>query len=444
MPPVFAKAFAARKVFLTGHTGFKGSWLAIWLHHLGARVTGYSLAPPTEPSNFAPRPCAIYLAGHYEADVRDQAALNEAVARTRPEVVFHLAAQALVRESYQSPRETFDVNVLGTVGVLEAVRAMGRPCAVVVVTSDKCYENREQVWGYREIDPLGGHDPYSASKGAAEIVVAAYRRSFFPPAALDRHGVKLATARAGNVIGGGDWAKDRIIPDMVRHLVAGQPVPVRNPRGGAALAARLGAARRLFDAGRPDATIRRFPLVRSLELRPPAGRGNPGWPVGRVVPAGLGRGHMAGRQSTQSAARSRRVAVERRQGAAPTRLAAAVATGRSRAADRSLVSAVLSRRAIRRPRSVPCRHRRLRVRRSPGSFRQIGADRRRASNAARHAILRRQAARPRAHSGLVGTAARPAHLRHRRDGVLRRLALAEFRLGQRGIRASAPGRRLVA
>ncbi len=230
MSPSIAEAFAGRSVFLTGQTGFKGSWLAIWLHRLGARVAGYSLPPPTEPSNFQASAVRDLLSAHYEADVRDQAALNAAVAETQPDVVFHLAAQSLVRESYQNPRHTFEVNVLGTVGVLEAVRAAGRPCAVVVVSSDKCYENVEQVWGYREIDPLGGFDPYSASKGAVEIVAAAYRRSFFHPDALERHGVKLATARAGNVIGGGDWAKDRIIPDIVAHLAAGQPVPVRSPK----------------------------------------------------------------------------------------------------------------------------------------------------------------------------------------------------------------------
>jgi CDP-glucose 4,6-dehydratase len=229
MSPSIAAAFAGRSVFLTGHTGFKGSWLAIWLHRLGARVAGYSLPPPTEPSNFQASAVRGLLSAHYEADVRDQAGLNAAVAETQPDVVLHLAAQSLVRESYRDPRHTFEVNVLGAVGVLEAVRAMGRPCVVVVVSSDKCYENVEQVWGYREIDPLGGFDPYSASKGAVEIVAAAYRRSFFHPDALDRHGVKLATARAGNVIGGGDWAKDRIIPDIVAHLAAGQPVPVRSP-----------------------------------------------------------------------------------------------------------------------------------------------------------------------------------------------------------------------
>jgi CDP-glucose 4,6-dehydratase len=228
MPPL-AESFAGRSVFLTGHTGFKGSWLAVWLHHLGAKVAGYALAPPTEPSNFRAADVRSLLWKHFEADVRDAAALDEAVKSAAPDVIFHLAAQSLVRESYVNPRHTFDVNVLGTLGLLDAVRAMGRPCAVIVVTSDKCYENREQMWGYREIDPLGGYDPYSASKGAAEIAVAAYRRSFFPTHRLAEHGVKLATARAGNVIGGGDWAKDRIITDIVRHLEAVEPVPVRSP-----------------------------------------------------------------------------------------------------------------------------------------------------------------------------------------------------------------------
>ena len=224
-----AETFAGRSVFVTGHTGFKGSWLAIWLHRLGARVTGYALPPPTEPDNFFASGVRDLLAEHYVADVRNADSLSQAIADARPDVIFHLAARALVQESYLTPRETFDVNIMGTVGVLDAVRSVGRPCAVVVVSSDKCYENREHVWGYREIDPMGGYDPYSASKGAVEIVTAAYRRSFFPPGRLGEHGVKVATVRAGNVIGGGDWAKDRIIPDAVRHLQAGEPVPVRNP-----------------------------------------------------------------------------------------------------------------------------------------------------------------------------------------------------------------------
>ena len=218
-----------RPVFVTGHTGFKGSWLALWLAELGARVTGYSLAPPTQPSNFEATHLRDSLAGHYEADIRDGARLSAALAACRPEVVFHLAAQALVRTGYDSPRETFEVNVIGTASLLDAVRELKRPCVVVVITSDKCYENREQVWGYRENDPMGGYDPYSASKGAAELLVAAYRRSFFNLDRLAQHGVRLSTARAGNVIGGGDWGKNRIVTDMVLSLSKRQPVPVRSP-----------------------------------------------------------------------------------------------------------------------------------------------------------------------------------------------------------------------
>ena len=226
----FAEPFARRSVFVTGHTGFKGSWLAIWLTRLGARVAGYALSPPTEPSNFVASGVRQLLAAHDEADVRDAARLADAIDRADPDVVFHLAAQPLVRASYARPLETFDVNVIGTAAVLDAVRSRAKPCVVVVVTSDKCYENPPRDGGYRETDPLGGCDPYSASKGAAEIVAAAYRRSFFNPETVARHGVKLATARAGNVIGGGDWAQDRILCDAVRSLVAGKAVPVRCPK----------------------------------------------------------------------------------------------------------------------------------------------------------------------------------------------------------------------
>ncbi|MDD4018331.1 MAG: CDP-glucose 4,6-dehydratase [Kiritimatiellae bacterium] len=218
-----------KRVFLTGHTGFKGSWLALWLRRLGAEVYGYSLPPPTSPSNYALARVGDALTGETIADIRDRDRMAAAVAAFKPDALFHLAAQPLVRDSYAMPYETFEVNVMGTASVLDAVRAAGHPCAVVCITTDKCYENREQVWGYRECDPMGGHDPYSASKGAAEILIASYRRSFFHPADLARHGVQLASARAGNVVGGGDWAKDRIVTDMVAALAAGRPVPVRNP-----------------------------------------------------------------------------------------------------------------------------------------------------------------------------------------------------------------------
>ncbi len=223
-------AWQGRSVFVTGHTGFKGSWLTIWLRHLGAQVTGYSLPAPTEINNFAASNVRSLLRAHHEADVRDYRQLQRAIEESRPDVIFHLAAQTLVRESYRDPRQTFEVNVMGTVNVLETVRQLNRPCVVIVVTSDKCYENGGEATPHSEADPLGGHDSYSASKGAAEIVTAAYLRSFFPPEELASHSIKVASVRAGNAIGGGDWANDRIIPDTVRALRVQQPVMLRNPR----------------------------------------------------------------------------------------------------------------------------------------------------------------------------------------------------------------------
>jgi CDP-glucose 4,6-dehydratase len=228
--PELRRAYAGKRVLLTGHTGFKGGWLALWLADLGAEVTGYALAPDAMPS--------LYLAAGVEralrsviADVRDLPRLRAVVDEAKPDYVFHLAAQPLVRLSYELPVETIATNVVGTAHVLEAVRQAGRPCAVVVVTSDKCYENREWIYGYREDEAMGGHDVYSMSKGAAELVVASYRRSFFHPSRLGRHGVAVASARAGNVVGGGDWAKDRIVPDAVNALAEGRAIPVRNPSG---------------------------------------------------------------------------------------------------------------------------------------------------------------------------------------------------------------------
>jgi CDP-glucose 4,6-dehydratase len=223
------KSLRGKRVFVTGHTGFKGSWLLLLLDRLGCRVTGYSLAAPTTPSLFEAARLVDLVATHHEADIRDTARLASAVRQAEPDVVLHLAAQPLVRLSHREPLETFSINVVGTASLLDAVRMSGKPCVLIAVTSDKCYEPHADGRPHDEADRLGGHDPYSASKGAAELVAAAYRRSFFSPSRLGEHGVQLATVRAGNVIGGGDWAADRIVTDIVRHLAAGEPVPVRNP-----------------------------------------------------------------------------------------------------------------------------------------------------------------------------------------------------------------------
>lgn len=220
--------WSGKRVLITGHTGFKGSWLSLWLHSLGAKITGYALQPPTEPSLFSL--CRIdRRIESIIGDVRDYEALVKAMQAARPEIVFHLAAQPLVRESYRTPVDTYATNVMGTVNVLESVRHCPGVRALVVVTSDKCYENREWVWGYREGEPMGGHDPYSSSKGCAEIVTSAYRSSYFPPGEYARHGVAVASARAGNVIGGGDWAADRLIPDCLNAVMKGERILIRNP-----------------------------------------------------------------------------------------------------------------------------------------------------------------------------------------------------------------------
>jgi len=217
-----------KKVLLTGHTGFKGSWLSVWLQSLGVNLIGYSLPPPTTPSLFN-------IAGVEEGmtsiigDVREYEKLHSVIADHRPEIIFHMAAQPLVRYSYDNPIETYSTNVMGTVNLLESVRRIGGVKAIVIVTSDKCYENQEWFWGYRENEPLGGLDPYSNSKGCAELVTAAFRSSFFNISQYEKHGTALASARAGNVIGGGDWAKDRLIPDIMQSIISEKPVLIRNP-----------------------------------------------------------------------------------------------------------------------------------------------------------------------------------------------------------------------
>ena len=225
---VDAAFWAGKRVFLTGHTGFKGSWLSLWLQELGAKVTGYALPPPSEPALFG----VARVADGMESvlgDIRDGDALRNALLAANPDIVLHLAAQALVRASYDDPVGTYATNVMGTVNLFEAVRAAPGVQACVIVTTDKCYENREWAWGYREDEAMGGHDPYSSSKGCAELVTSAYRRSFFAGPDTGTTTTAVASARAGNVIGGGDWAADRLIPDILKALAAKEAVEIRNP-----------------------------------------------------------------------------------------------------------------------------------------------------------------------------------------------------------------------
>ena len=225
---MFNNVFKDKAVLVTGHTGFKGSWLCIWLKELGANVFGYALEPYTDKDNFVVTGLQHKVA-HIIGDVRDFHELRKVFEKYQPEFVFHLAAQAIVRESYISPKETYDINVGGTVNVLECCRLTDSVSVIINVTSDKCYENKEWIWGYRESDPMGGHDPYSSSKGCSELITAAYRRSFFNPNDFKDHRKSLSSARAGNVIGGGDWQKDRIIPDCIRALENEKPIEIRNP-----------------------------------------------------------------------------------------------------------------------------------------------------------------------------------------------------------------------
>lgn len=249
-----------RRVFLTGHTGFKGGWLALWLQSMGARVYGYALPCPSGPAFFTESDVATGLAGHTLARVEDATALTTALQAAQPEVVLHLAAQALVREAYANPVATYATNVMGTVHLLEAVRNTPGVRAVVNVTTDKCYENREWLWGYREDEALGGYDPYSSSKACSELVTSAYRRSFLADA-----GVALASARAGNVIGGGDWATDRLIPDLLRAVDTGVTVEIRSPHATRPwqhvlepLSGYLTLAERLYEQGAPFAAAWNF------------------------------------------------------------------------------------------------------------------------------------------------------------------------------------------
>lgn len=227
---LFEDIFRGKSVLVTGHTGFKGSWLCLWLSKLGAMIHGYSLPPETEPNHYTEARIQELLASEYLGDIRDKSDFTEYIHEVKPDCIFHLAAQPIVRRSYHEPVETFETNVMGSIYLMDALRALDHPCTVVMITSDKCYLNKHQIWGYRECDPLGGQDPYSASKAAAEVAIASYRDSYFPPEKIGEHKVHLASVRAGNVIGGGDWAEDRIIPDAVRAVTTGTPLELRNPQ----------------------------------------------------------------------------------------------------------------------------------------------------------------------------------------------------------------------
>jgi len=226
MGMIDTKFWAGKNVLITGNTGFKGSWLSLWLTRLGANVTGYALKPPTSPSLFELSGGNHALYETYFEDIRDREKLRSVIQRIKPEIVFHMAAQPLVRASYKDPVETYSTNVMGTVYLLEALRECNCAKVIVNVTTDKCYENKEWIWGYRENEPLGGHDPYSSSKACSELVTASYRNSFYDQ---ENSGMQIASARAGNVIGGGDWAEDRLIPDCVRSLLNNEKIKIRNP-----------------------------------------------------------------------------------------------------------------------------------------------------------------------------------------------------------------------
>ncbi len=224
---IFKDFYKGKRVLVTGHTGFKGSWLTIWLKELGADVIGFAQAPATERDNFVLAALSDKITD-IRGDIRNAKEVNAVFEKHQPEIVFHLAAQPIVRLSYEQPVETYETNVMGSINVMEAFRRCPSARVAVMITTDKCYENREQIWGYRENEAMGGYDPYSSSKGAAEIAISSWRRSFMNPEKYSQHGKSIASVRAGNVIGGGDWAKDRIIPDCIRALEAGNPIEIRN------------------------------------------------------------------------------------------------------------------------------------------------------------------------------------------------------------------------
>ena len=230
MIDLFDNFYKGKRVLVTGHTGFKGSWLSIWLHELGAEVVGVSLDPYSNRDNFVLSGVGSKIKADIRADIRNCQKMKEIFAEYKPEIVFHLAAQPLVRLSYEMPVETYETNVMGSVNVLEAIRATDSVKVGVMITTDKCYDNKEQLRGYKEDDPFGGYDPYSSSKGACEIAIQSWRRSFFNPKHFDAHGKSVASVRAGNVVGGGDWSLDRIIPDCIRALEAGKPIEIRSPK----------------------------------------------------------------------------------------------------------------------------------------------------------------------------------------------------------------------
>jgi CDP-glucose 4,6-dehydratase len=226
---IFSDFYRGKRVLITGHTGFKGSWLAIWLHELGAEVIGFALDPFSNQDNYVLSGIEHKITD-IRGDIRDGQLLKNVFQKYQPEIVFHLAAQPLVRLSYDIPVETYEVNVMGSINVMEAIRVTESVKVAVMITTDKCYENREQIWGYRENEAMGGYDPYSSSKGAAEIAIASWRQSFFNPDQYAKHGKSIASVRAGNVIGGGDWALDRIIPDCIKALEAGNTIDIRSPK----------------------------------------------------------------------------------------------------------------------------------------------------------------------------------------------------------------------